>query len=471
MSSIYPVILCGGSGTRLWPLSRKSYPKQFSVKWRGHSLFQNTALRFKAEGFFAPTIVTAEDYRFLASEQLRELGITARTVLVEPSSKNTAPAILAAALHALNDDPDAMLLVAPSDHVIPDDKKFRNVVTTGIESALQGNIVTFGIEPSRPETGYGYLRLESSDCLVSRLNEFIEKPTEIKAEEMLSTGQYLWNAGIFLFTAKTLVRAFEALEPEILAGVKKALSQSEEDLDFTRLEGSTWEKLESISIDYGIMERADNLSVVKYSGDWSDLGDWQAMHREFSPDENGMVFSGQVNSIDCENTLLRSESDSQQVVGIGLKNLIVVAMPDAVLVANSERAQDVKQAVALLKESAVKQSEEFDRDNRPWGWYETLAISDRFQVKRIVVKPGGCLSLQSHVHRSEHWIVVAGTAKVTVNDEVKLVTENESVYVPLGAIHRMENPGKLPMVLIEVQTGVYLGEDDIVRYEDVYSRK
>ena len=471
MSSIYPVLLCGGSGTRLWPLSRKSYPKQFSVKWRGHSLFQKTALRFKAEGFYAPTIVTAEDYRFLASEQLRELSIVARSVLVEPSSKNTAPAILAAALHLLNDDPDAMLLVAPSDHVIPDDELFRNVVATGVESASQGNIVTFGIEPSRPETGYGYLKFEASDCLVSRLNEFVEKPTESKAEEMLVTGQYLWNAGIFLFTAKTLVSAFEILAPEILAGVKNALCQSEDDLDFTRLEKSAWEKLVPISIDYGIMERADNLSVVKYSGDWSDLGDWQAMHREFSPDENGMVLSGQVNSIDCENTLLRSESDSQQVVGIGLKNLIVVAMPDAVLVADSDRAQDVKHAVALLKECSVKQSEEFDRDNRPWGWYETLAISDRFQVKRIVVNPGGCLSLQSHVHRSEHWIVVAGTAKVTINEEVKLVTENESVYIPLGAIHRMENPGKLPMVLIEVQTGVYLGEDDIVRYEDIYSRK
>ena len=471
-SIIYPVLLCGGSGTRLWPLSRKSYPKQFSVKWQDHSLFQNTALRFKADGYYAPTIVTAEDYRFLASEQLRELGITPNSVLIEPASKNTAPAILAAALHLMRTDSDAMLLVAPSDHVIPDDKEFRRIVATGAESASKGNIVTFGIEPTRPESGYGYLKLDAKlDCLVNKLDKFIEKPTESQAEKMLATGQYLWNAGIFLFTARTLVDAFVALAPDMLAGVKSALSLSEDDLDFTRLEKNAWDKLESVSIDYAIMERADNLSVAKYSGNWSDLGDWQAMHREFSPDEKGMVLSGQVKSIDCENTLLRSESESQQVVGIGLKNLIVVAMPDAVLVADSERAQDVKQAVVLLKESSVKQSEEFQRDNRPWGWYETLALSDRFQVKRIVVKPGGCLSLQSHYHRSEHWIVVAGTAKVTVNDEVKLVTENESVYIPLGAIHRMENPGKLPMVLIEVQTGVYLGEDDIVRYEDIYSRK
>ena len=471
-SIIYPVLLCGGSGTRLWPLSRKSYPKQFSVKWGDHSLFQQTALRLSSSEFHAPTVVTAEDYRFVASEQFREIDLKIGTILVEPSSKNTAAAILAAALRILQDDSDAMLLVAPSDHVIPDTDAFQKTIAKGIDSAAEGNIVTFGIEPTRAETGYGYLKMGAcSDGLISKLEGFLEKPEEEEALRMLDTGGYLWNAGIFLFKASALVHAFEQYAPELLSGVRASLAGARDDLDFTRLDNAQWEKLESISIDYAIMERADNLTVVKFSGQWSDLGDWQAMHREFPADEHGVVLHGQAHSIDCKNSMLRSESDAQQVVGIGLTDVLVVAMPDAVLVADRSRAQDVKQAVALLNESSVKQAEAFLRDNRPWGWYETLALSDRFQVKRIVVKPGGCLSLQSHFHRSEHWIVVAGTAKVTIGEEVKLVTENESVYIPLGTIHRMENPGKLPMVLIEVQTGNYFGEDDIVRYEDVYARE
>lgn len=472
MSGIYPVLLCGGSGTRLWPLSRKSYPKQFSVKWGDYSLFQQTALRMNSSAFNEPIVVTAEDYRFLASEQLREVGVTPGAVLVEPTGKNTAAAILAATLRVMKDDPDAILLVAPSDHVIDDTENFTKTIAAGLDSAKAGNLVTFGIEPTRAETGYGYLKvsIQSIDEGVSDLEAFVEKPSEADAKNMLASGGFLWNAGIFLFTAKTLVSAYKKHAPNILNGVTAALESSRNDLDFTRLDKAEWDKLESISIDYAIMERADNLSVVKYSGKWSDLGDWYAMQREFDADENGVVTHGQALSIDCENSMLRSESDGQQVVGIGLKDVLVVAMPDAVLVADASRAQDVKQAVSVLKECSVKQAEAFPRDNRPWGWYETLALSDRFQVKRIVVKPGGCLSLQSHFHRSEHWIVVAGTAKVTIGENVRLVTENESVYIPLGEVHRMENPGKLPMVLIEVQTGNYFGEDDIVRYEDVYAR-
>ena len=472
MKDIYPLLLCGGSGTRLWPLSRKGYPKQFSVNWGDHSLYQQSALRTVGAGFEAPTIVTGEQYRFIASEQLRTINLDSGTLLIEPSGKNTAPAILAATLRVLQDDPEAMLLVAPTDHLIPDVKGFQSCIREAQASAEAGNIVTFGITPDRPETGYGYLKLgnQSSDAGVRVLEGFVEKPDAATAKAMLDSGEYLWNAGIFMFSGKTLVSAFEIHAPEILAGVQEAISGALNDLDFSRLDADAWEKLPDISIDYAIMEHADNLTAAPYTGQWSDLGDWQAIHRELPSDSNGMVLSGAATSVECKNSMLRAESDAQQLVGIGLENILVVAMPDAVLVADTSKAQNVKEAVAILKDKGVKQAQDFSRDNRPWGWYETLALSDRFQVKRIVVNPGGCLSLQSHFHRSEHWIVVAGTAKITIDDEVKLVTENESVYIPLGAVHRMENPGKLPMVLIEVQTGTYLGEDDIVRYEDIYAR-
>jgi len=442
------------------------------VTWGEHTLFQQSALRTSGSGFALPTIVTAEDYRFIASEQLREIDLLSGSLLVEPSSKNTAPAILAAALRIMQQDENALLLVAPTDHLIPDEQVFRQTIEQAIVPASAGNLVTFGIAPTRAETGYGYLKLGEKDASgVLELDAFVEKPDAQNAAAMLESGDYLWNAGIFMFSATTLVKAFEQHQPKMLQDVKAALGNAQADLDFCRLDKEAWEKLESISIDYAIMEQVDNLSVVPFSGSWSDLGDWQAIHRELPADDNGMVQTGPATAINCQNSMLRAESDAQQVVGIGLENILVVAMPDAVLVADTSNAQDVKQAVTILKDKGVRQAENFSRDNRPWGWYETLALSDRFQVKRIVVKPGGCLSLQSHFHRSEHWIVVSGTAKVTLGDEVKLVTENESVYIPLGTVHRMENPGKLPMVLIEVQTGAYLQEDDIVRYEDVYARE
>lgn len=472
MNDIYPVLLCGGSGTRLWPLSRKSHPKQFSVKWGEHTLYQQSALRTVGPGFKSPTVVTAEAYRFIASEQLREIDLASDALLVEPSGKNTAPAILAATLRVLQNDPEAILLVAPTDHLIPDVAGFQKTVRDAEASAVAGNLVTFGIEPDRPETGYGYLKLgKTIDHRVRELEAFVEKPEAIEAKSMLDSGGYLWNAGIFMFAGQSLVKAFEEQAPQILQGVRQALDKARNDLDFARLDSDEWEKLPSISIDYAIMEKASNLTVAPYSGAWSDLGDWQAIHRELPSGEDNMVLTGSSTAIDCKHSMLRAESDAQQVVGIGLENILVVAMPDAVLVADTSCAQNVKQAVTLLKDKNVKQAEDFSRDNRPWGWYETLALSDRFQVKRIVVNPGGCLSLQSHFHRSEHWIVVAGTARVTIDETVKLVTENESVYIPLGAVHRMENPGKLPMVLIEVQTGNYFGEDDIVRYEDIYARE
>jgi len=471
---ITPILLCGGSGTRLWPLSRKSYPKQFVPLIGDKTLFQASAERLSGEGFAAPLVLTNSDFRFIVTEQLAEAGIDPGAVLIEPEGRNTAPAVLAAALWLEKSDPDGLMLVAPSDHVVPDAPAFRAAVAAGVPAAEAGQLVTFGIKPTHAETGYGYLELaEDPGDFTARpltLSRFVEKPDAAKAEEMLASGQYLWNAGIFLFSVRAILAAFRAHAPGLIAPVAAAVEKGRPDLGFFRLDPGAWAGAEDISIDYAVMERADNLSVVPFADGWSDLGGWDAVWREAGPDEAGVVTTGPATAIDCENTLLRSEDATLEVVGIGLKNIITVAMPDAVLVADATRAQDVKQAVAALKAKAAKQATHFPKDHRPWGWFETLVLGDRFQVKRIHVHPGAALSLQSHHHRSEHWIVVEGTAKVTVDDAVTLVTENQSVYIPLGATHRMENPGKLPMVLIEVQTGAYLGEDDIIRYEDIYAR-
>ncbi|MGB8814422.1 MAG: mannose-1-phosphate guanylyltransferase/mannose-6-phosphate isomerase [Paracoccaceae bacterium] len=471
---VTPVLLCGGSGTRLWPLSRKGYPKQFAPLIGTQSLFQAAATRLSGPGYAAPVVITNTDFRFIVTEQLANSAIPAGTILIEPQGRNTGPAILAAALHLADTDPNALMLVAPSDHVVPDDAAFRAAVSAAIPSAIAGQIVTFGIRPTRPETGYGWLELaQSPGDFTPRplaLKRFVEKPDAATAQTLLDAGTYLWNAGIFLFTAHTLLDAFSAYAPDLIAPVQSAIDLAQRDLGFLRLAADPWEKARDISIDYAIMEHAQNLTVVPFAGGWSDLGDWDAVWREVGADARGNAQSGPVTNIDCDNSLLRSESEAVELVGIGLNGIIAIAMPDAVLVADRSRAQDVKQAVALLKAKSARQAETFPRDHRPWGWFETLALGDRFQVKRIVVHPGAALSLQSHVHRSEHWIVVSGTARVTVNDTVQLVSENQSVYIPLGAKHRMENPGRVPMVLIEVQTGAYLGEDDITRYEDVYAR-
>ncbi|THD76932.1 mannose-1-phosphate guanylyltransferase/mannose-6-phosphate isomerase [Thalassobius vesicularis] len=473
--AIHPLLLCGGSGTRLWPLSRKSYPKQFATLTGEESLFQASARRLSGAGFAAPMVITGSDFRFIVLEQLAAVEIAPAATLIEPEGRNTAPAILAAALVLEAQSPGALMLVAPSDHVIPDAARFRAAVQAAAPVAEAGQLVTFGIRPDRAETGYGWLAMsqkpEADFAPVPQpLKGFVEKPDLAKAEALLAGGEHLWNAGIFLFRSDAMIAAFETYAPDMLADVRRAVTEAEKDLGFTRLDPEAWGDLDDISIDYAVMEKADNLSVVPYGGAWSDLGGWDAVWRESGPDADGVVTNGPATSIDCSDTLLRAETDSQQLVGIGLKDVIAVAMSDAVLVAHKDRAQDVKKAVAVLKAKGAAQAETLPRDYRPWGWYESLVVGSRFQVKRIHVHPGAALSLQSHHHRSEHWIVVEGTAKVTVDDTVKLVTENQSVYIPLGAIHRMENPGKVPMVLIEVQTGSYLGEDDIIRYEDVYAR-
>ncbi|MDF3854321.1 mannose-1-phosphate guanylyltransferase/mannose-6-phosphate isomerase [Paracoccus sp. P2] len=475
--TITPVLLAGGSGTRLWPVSRKSFPKQFAPLVGEESLFQASARRLSGPRYGAPLVMTNADFRFIVAEQLDQIGIVPSAILIEPAGRNTAPAILAAALAAAEKDPDALLLVAPSDHVVPDAEAFGRAVDLGLPAARAGRIVTFGITPTRPETGYGYMEAEggadSGGEAPLVLKRFVEKPDAANAARMIAQGNFLWNAGIFLFAARTMIDAFKAHAPDYLAPVQAALTEARMDLGFLRLAPEPWDRLPDLSVDYAVLEKADNLSVVRYSGHWSDLGGWDAVWREIqdaAPAERGAVTDARSTAIDCDNVLLRSQDEGIEVVGIGLRDVMVVATDDAVLVAGMDRAQEVRKAVSALKAKGARQAEHFLRDHRPWGWFETLALADRFQVKRIVVNPGAALSLQSHFHRSEHWIVVSGTARVTVDETVTLLTENQSIYVPLGAVHRLENPGKVPMVLIEVQTGAYLGEDDIVRYEDVYSR-
>lgn len=467
---ITPVILCGGSGTRLWPLSRKSYPKQFSTLTGEQSLFQGTVKRLEAPGFAPPLVITGDPFRFIVTDQLTEVAITPTAILIEPEARNTAPAILAAALWLQRTDPDALMLIAPSDHAIPDASAFRDTIQTASVAARDGQIVTFGITPTRPETGYGYLEpAEPAKDAPVPLVRFVEKPDLADAEQMLKGG-YLWNAGLFLCAAQTIIDAFQTHAPHLLDPVGQAVTQAEPDLTFHRLAPAPWARAPAQSVDYAIMEKAQNLSVMPYNGEWSDLGEWNAVWRAGEADEEGNVLSANAHAIACENTLLRSESEGTTLVGLGLMDIVAIAMPDAVLVAHRNATQDVSRAVKVLRDAGASQAEAFRTEHRPWGYFETLALGGRFQVKRIVVHPGGTLSLQSHHHRSEHWVVVEGTALVTVDGAEKLVAENQSIYVPLGARHRMQNPGKFDMVLIEVQTGSYLGEDDIVRYEDIYSR-
>lgn len=468
---ITPVILCGGSGTRLWPLSRKSFPKQFVPLTGEKTLFQHSVLRTIGPDFRAPIVITHADFRFVVTEQLAAIGVEPAAILIEPEGRNTAPAVLVASLQALALDPDAVVLLAPSDHVVPDVAAFQTAIRLGLEPAGRGQIVTFGITPTYPETGYGYLELDApAKGGAADLRRFVEKPDHAQAEAMLATGRFLWNAGIFLARGTVLRDAFQTHIPEMVPPVTAALTQAQSDLTFLRLDPAAWAKVPEISVDHAVMERSSNLSVIPFVAGWSDLGGWDAVWREGARDGQGVQASGTALALDCHDTLLRSDSEGLAIVGIGLRDIVAVAMKDAVLIADKSRAQDVKHAVTALKAQKLPQATDFPKDHRPWGWFESLAVGPRFQVKRIHVHPGAALSLQSHVHRSEHWIVVQGTARVTVNDTVRLVTENESIYIPLGAIHRMENPGKVPMVLIEVQTGSYVGEDDIIRYDDRYAR-
>ena len=472
--NITPVLLAGGSGTRLWPLSRKSYPKQFSNLIGDTSLFQQSALRLTSTSVikFNPHIImTHSDFRFIVGEQMQSVGIDPGPILIEPERKNTAPAILAASLYASRADANAILLVCPSDHVIPDTSAFHEVLSSARHSVEDGKIVAFGVTPTRPETGYGYLELSSSSqSTVVPLKGFVEKPDAARARAMVEAGNYLWNAGIFMFRAKDMIRAFREHANNVFMPVLKAIETATPDLGFLRLDPGAWAQCEDISIDYAIMEQVNNLVAVPFFAGWSDLGDWGAVWQEMVPDKNGVALSQNAHAIYCHNTMLRSESSAQEIVGLGLTDILAIAMPDAVLIAHKDQAQNVKSVIKILKDTNVEQAETFTKDHRPWGWFETLAIRGNFQVKKIFVNPGAALSLQSHQHRSEHWVVVEGTAKVIIENDVKILTEGQSCYIPITAKHRMENTGEVPMVIIEVQTGTYLGEDDIFRYEDMYSR-
>lgn len=472
LPKIHPVILCGGSGKRLWPVSRAAYPKQFVPFVDGKSLFETTLARVIGPEFAAPLLLTGNDFRFIVAEQLQQTGITNGTIVIEPTGRNTAPAILAAAQVIAKTDPDGVMLILASDHIHQDENAFLSAVKVAAKSAAMGAMVTFGIKPTRPETGFGYIELKdalSGDVTAQDFKGFVEKPDRETAEDMITSGKFLWNSGTFCFSVASILAAFETHAPDVIPAVKEAVENSATDLDFVRL-SDAYNEAPDISIDYAIMERVSGGKVVPLDSGWNDLGSWKTVWQESEPDSAGVATTGHALSIDCENTLLRSDDDEIGLVGIGLKNIVAVATSDAVLVVDMERTQDVKLAVQQLQKFGAKQATEFPRCYRPWGWYETLSLGDRFQVKRIMVKPGAKLSLQSHVHRAEHWVVVSGAAIVTVGETESLLGENQSTYIPLGAVHRLENPGKLDLHLIEVQSGAYLGEDDIVRYEDIYAR-
>jgi mannose-1-phosphate guanylyltransferase/mannose-6-phosphate isomerase len=468
---ITPVLLCGGSGTRLWPTSRKSYPKQFAQGFGEHTLFQKTALRLSGDGYEQPIIVTNADYRFVVAEQLLEIGIEAQTILVAPEGRDTAPAILAAALFVAAKDPNKMMVFAPSDHVVHDDIALRKAIDVGQERAALGDIVSFGVTPTRPAINFDYLALEQSKATgPTPLEKFVGKPDTKTAEALLVSGNALWNTSIYLMAAQGAVDAFEKHAPDMVTTVKAALKGAATDLDFVRLDPTAWTAVENMSVDHAVMGSAKNIYAVCFDGGWTDMGDWNEVWAELGPDANGVSTCGSAIAIDCKDTLLRSEDERMEIVGIGLTDIIAVATSDAVLVGHRGRGEDVRKVVELLTQKGIQQAQIFPIDHRPWGWFESLAVGDRFQVKRILVKQGAALSLQSHQHRSEHWIIVQGTARVTLDTTEKLLAENQSIYIPLGAVHRIANTGKVPVVMIEVQTGAYLGEDDILRYEDVYAR-
>ena len=476
MNEITPVLLAGGYGNRLWPLSRKSYPKQFQKIFGGTTLFQQSALRSLSSDIinFKPHItLTNWNFRFIVSEQLQEIGIDPKHIMIEPDSKNTAPAILASSLFAYKDNEDAILLVAPSDHIISNNLDFHKIIQAGLYAANEGKIVTFGISPDSPETGFGYIEVmghNSDQDNKSNVKKFIEKPNKSLAEQMLISGNFFWNAGIFLFRAKDMINAFEKFSPEILINTKKALNYASIDLGFLCLNEKYWKLIEGISIDYAIMEKIENLFLVPFKSKWSDLGSWKSVWENSDKDKFGVGMSDNANAFDCKNTLIRSENKNQHIVGIGLENIIAIAMPDAVLVAHKDKCQEIKNALEHLKIEGVNQVDKFSKEHRPWGCFESLYLSDLFHVKIIHVKPGESLSLQSHKFRSEHWVVIEGIAKVTVGDKILNIKSGESIYIPSGQIHRLENCEKRIITLVEVQTGSYFGEDDIVRYDDKYAR-
>jgi mannose-1-phosphate guanylyltransferase/mannose-6-phosphate isomerase len=469
MSDIYPVILSGGSGTRLWPLSRAALPKQLLALNGARTMIQDTVLRAGVPGAREPILLCSEGHRFLVAEQMQAVGVSPQAIVLEPFGRNTAPAAAVAALMVAEQDPSGIVLLLPSDHVVTDEDAFRVAVARAADAAAQGKIVTFGIAPNGPETGYGYIQRGASvGDGVDSVKRFAEKPDRETAISYLASGDYFWNSGMFVFRADVLLSELDRHEPGLVDACKASLAAAARDLDFVRLDGKAFEKAKNISIDYAVMEKTDRAAVVSCSIGWSDVGAWSSLWALRTRDENGNVIQGDVLIHDSHDSFVRNEKGLTALVGV--KDIVVVVTEDAVLVADKHRAQDVKAIVDQMKLTDRPELNEHKVVFRPWGSYQGIDAGDGYQVKQIFVKPGGRLSLQSHTKRAEHWIVVQGTAQVTCDDKVFLLQENQSTFIPLGSRHRLENPGKTPLRLIEVQSGSYLGEDDIVRYDDIYGR-
>jgi mannose-1-phosphate guanylyltransferase/mannose-6-phosphate isomerase len=468
---LIPLILSGGSGTRLWPVSRRNLPKQFLALAGKGTLFQQTLARTRQlPQVAAPIVVASEDHRFLAADQLLEAGIDDATIVLEPLARNSAPAIALGALQALQRDPEAILLVLPADHLVGDTAAFVQAVERALPLARKDWLVTFGIRPDRPETGFGYIRrAEAIDDHGYRVEQFVEKPDLATAESYLADGGYDWNSGMFLFKAARYLEELAAHAPAMLAAVREAHAKASVDLDFVRIDRDAFAPVPDDSIDYAVMEKTRRAAVIPVSCAWSDIGSWSALWLTGDKDADGNLREGDTMAVDTRNSVLRSH-ERHLLATVGVDDLIVVTTPDATLVAHRDAAQDVKKIVEQLKAAGRSEHSLHRVVHRPWGNYDSLEAGERFQVKRIQVKPGASLSLQKHHHRAEHWIVVSGTAEVTCDDKVFLLGENQSTYIPLGSKHRLRNPGKVVLELIEVQSGSYLGEDDIVRYDDVYGR-
>jgi mannose-1-phosphate guanylyltransferase/mannose-6-phosphate isomerase len=462
-----PVVMSGGSGTRLWPLSRKHKPKQFLNLFGDDSMFQQTILRLKGLDSASPIVVCNESHRFMVAEQLLEIGIESPSILLEPAGRNTAPAIVSAAFQALSREQDPVLLVLAADHVIADIEAFHQAIKVAEQQALAGSLVTFGIVPNCAHTGYGYIQAEEKE-VISAVKQFVEKPDLETAEQYLASGEYYWNSGMFMFKASVLIEEMNKFNPDIVEQCRLAVSQSEQDLDFVRLNKVAFEACPSDSIDYALMEKTNKAVVVPLDAGWNDVGSWSSLWECSQQDENNNVLKGDVEIKNVKNAYIHSEH--RLVSAIGVEDLVIVETADAVMVASKAQAQDIKDIVAKLKAQSRPEAENHRLCYRPWGYYDSIDLGERFQVKRIRVKPGASLSLQMHHHRAEHWVVVQGTAEVTREDEVFLLSENESTFIPVGQKHRLHNPGRVPLEIIEIQSGGYLGEDDIVRFQDNYHR-